>query len=159
MLTSDIDPAHRLLHIRAEVTKNHLARVVPYSAPTGQLYSLYLEQRRELSRQRGPLFLSTSRRNCAQPLTMWTWAKVVKGIATRAGVEEFTPHTLRHLCLTDLARSGWDLHELVTFAGHRSLQSTLRYVHLSGRDLSAKFQRGMAALHEWRIQQLVEVLS
>ena len=32
----------------------------------------------------------------------------------------FSTHTTRHLCLTDLARMGWELHAIATFAGHRS---------------------------------------
>jgi integrase/recombinase XerD len=37
--------------------------MVPYSAPTGVLLSEYLHHRAVLSRARGPLFLSESRRN------------------------------------------------------------------------------------------------
>ena len=33
---------------------------------------------------------------------------------------------------------GWELHAIATFAGHRSTDSTLRYIHLSGRELSEK---------------------
>jgi integrase len=104
--THDIDPAQRLIHIRAEVAKNHRARVVPYSVATSTLYAAYLDQRRTLSTQRGPLFLSESRRNRAQPISIWTWSKVVTAIATRAAVPQFTTHTFRHMCLTDLARAG-----------------------------------------------------
>jgi integrase/recombinase XerD len=105
--TDDIDPAYRMLRVRAETTKNRLERVVPYSAPTGVLLSQYLAQRASVSRARGPLFLSESRRNHAQPLSLWTWSKVVRRIALASGVERFSTHTTRHLCLTDLARMGW----------------------------------------------------
>lgn len=159
LATSDIDPSHRLVRVRAETTKNRQERTVPYSEATGQLYASYLRHRRELSRERGPLFLSESRRNHAQPVTIWTWSKVVKGIATRSDVPHFTTHTLRHLCLTDLARAGWDIHEIARFAGHRNPQTTLLYIHLSGRDLAAKIERGMAALHTWRAKTTAEVLG
>lgn len=155
--TNDIDPAHRLLQIRAERTKSRRARTVPYSEATGTLYGAYLVHRREMSRERGPLFLSESRRNHAHPISIWTWSKVIEGIADRAGVPQFTTHTLRHLCLTDLARANWDLHEIATFAGHRNPQSTLLYIHLSGRDLAKKLEQGMAAIHTWRVQRLAEV--
>jgi integrase/recombinase XerD len=59
-------------------------------------------------------------------------------VATRAGLPQFTPHTLRHLGLTDLARAGWDIHDIARFAGHRSTQTTLLYIHLSGPELAAK---------------------
>jgi integrase/recombinase XerD len=153
----DIDPAHRLLHIRAETTKGRRhARVVPSSVATGELYAAYLEERRNLSRARGPLFVSASRRNRGRPISIWTWSKVVAGIAKRAGVPRFSTHTLRHLCLTDLARGGWDIHEIARFAGHRSLQTTLQYIDLSGRDLAAKLAQGMAEIHAWRVRQLTE---
>jgi site-specific recombinase XerD len=69
----DIDPAHRLLRIRAETTKNRQERVVPYSEASGELYAAYLRHRGTLSRARGPVvFLSESRRNYAQPVAIWT---------------------------------------------------------------------------------------
>jgi len=157
--TDDIDPAHRLIRLRLDCTKGRSERVVPYSAPTGVLYSQYLTARRELSRERGHLFLSESRRNRGRPISIWTWSKVVERIADRSGVSGFTTHTLRHLCLTDLARENWDIHEIATFAGHRNIETTLLYIHLSGRDLAAKLARSMACLHARRIQLLAEELS
>ncbi len=156
--TGDIDPTRRLVQVRAETTKNRQGRIVPYMSATATLYANYLHHRRNLSRERGPLFLSESRRNHAQPISIWTWSKVVKGIAIRAEVPRFTPHTLRHLCLTDLARADWDVYDIAAFAGHRSVQSTLLYIHLSGRDLSEKLARSMSHLHAWRVQTLAEAL-
>ncbi len=84
---------------------------------------------------------------------------MIEGIADRSGVQQLTTHTLRHLCLTDLARANWDIHEIATFAGHRNPQTTLIYIHLSGRDLAKKLEQGMAAIHTWRVQMLAEVLQ
>jgi integrase len=72
-----------------------------------------------ISRAQGPLFLSESRRNHGQPLTLWTWSNVIRQIALGAGVPQFSTPTLRHLCLTDLARMGWEVHAIAAFAGHR----------------------------------------
>jgi integrase/recombinase XerD len=154
--SDDLDPAHRTLRVRAETTKTRRERVVPYSAATGVLLSAYLAHRGTISRARGPLFLSESRRNHAEPLTLWTWSKVVRRVALAADVPRFSTHTTRHLCLTDLARMGWELHAIATFAGHASTDSTLRYIHLSGRELSDKLNRGMAQIHAWRIGMLTE---
>jgi integrase/recombinase XerD len=155
--TADVDPAHRLLRIRSEATKSRRERIVPYSAPTSDLFSQYLRVRRELSRERGPLFLSESFRNFGQPVSIWTWSKAVGRIARRCNLPQFTPHTLRHLCLTDLARANWDIHEIATFAGHRSVQTTLLYIHLSGRDLARKLAVGMTQIHEQRTRMLAEI--
>jgi integrase/recombinase XerD len=154
----DIDPSRRLLRIRAETTKTRQERVVPYSETTSILYIAYVRHRAQLSRASGPLFLSESRRNRTKPISIWTWSKIVEGIAKRSGVHQFTTHTLRHLCLTDLARAGWDIHDIALFAGHRSIQTTLLYIHLSGRELAAKLERSLSALHTQRITTLAERL-
>jgi site-specific recombinase XerD len=157
--TGDVDPAHRMITIRAATTKTRRARVVPYSVATGELLAAYLRRRRELSRDRGLLFLSESRRNSGRPITKWTWSKVVERISDRSGVPGFTTHTTRHLCLTDLARANWDVHEIAAFAGHRSIQTTLLYIHLSGRELAEKLAKGMAEIHDWRARLAKEMLS
>ena len=64
--------------------------------------------------------------------------------ATTAGVSGFSTHSLRHLRLTHLARSGWKLHELSTYAGHRDPKTTVVYLHLSGSDLSARMAGSVA---------------
>ncbi|QVQ38659.1 site-specific integrase (plasmid) [Pseudochrobactrum algeriensis] len=155
--TSDLDPAQRLITIRAETTKTKTGRIVPYSSVTGELLAVYLRERRALSRARGPLFLSNSPRNWAMPISKWTWSKVIRAMGIRAGEPKLGTHTMRHLCLTDLARVGWDIHEIARFAGHRNVQTTLLYIHLSARDLSAKFAATAAELHEARLASIMEV--
>jgi len=152
--TDDLDPAHRTLRVRAETTKTRHERVVPYSASTGVLLATYLMHRATFSRARGPLFLSESRRNFGQPLTLWTWSKVIRRLADAADLPRLSTHTTRHLCLTDLARMGWELHAIASFAGHRCTDSTLTYIHLSGRDLADKLNRGMQQIHAWRVEML-----
>lgn len=150
----DIDPSQRLITIRAEITKTKRARVVPYSEYTAKLFALYTRQRRAVSRDYGLLFLSESRRNRGKPLTIWTWSKVVHRLALDAGLPKFSTHTLRHLCLTDLARIGWEAHEIATFAGHRSIETTMQYIHLSSSDLAAKLTRATDSIRDQRLTGL-----
>lgn len=159
LATNDLDPAHRTITVRAETTKSRRGRVVPYSAVSGRLLSGYLRHRGAITRARGALFVSESPRNRGDGVSPWTWSKVVRSIAVRAGVPSFSTHTLRHLCLTDLARSGWELHQIATFAGHRSTDTTQRYIHLSGRDLAERLESGMSQIHQSRVAQLGEVLT
>lgn len=156
---SDFDFPHLLLTVRAETTKSRSTRVIPFSAATAVLLAAYLRNRRRLSLQSGAIFLSESRRNRSAPLTIWTWSKVVRQLAIRSGVHRLTTHTFRHLCLTDLARSGWDIHEISKFAGHRSLDTTTLYIHLSGRDLAEKIKRGMDQIHKWRVTATAQALN
>ncbi len=154
--SEDLDPAHRLMRIRAETTKNRRERILPYSAISGELLRHYLRYRQRVASTRGLLFLSESPRNYAAPITLWTWSKVVRSIALRAEIPAFSTHTLRHLCLTDLARMGWDLHEIARLAGHQNLDTTQQYVHLSARDLAQRFRQTMVQIHSWRLQALAE---
>jgi integrase len=67
-------------------------------------------------------------------------------MALRAGLPDFTTHTFRHLRLTDLARSGLELHEIATYAGHRSLNTTLKYIHLGSQELGEHVRRATRSL-------------
>ncbi len=82
------------------------------------------------------------------PITSYTWTKVVEGMAFRSELPRLITHTMRHLRLTDLARAGLDihLHHIAALAGHRVLQSTLIYIHLSAHDLSEALGRTMGSL-------------
>jgi site-specific recombinase XerD len=157
--TDDIDPAHRLIRIRASHTKGRRERIVPYTPAASGLYSQYLIRRRSISSERGGLFLSESPRNFGNPVSIWTWSKAVRALAKKANVPFFSTHTLRHLCLTDLARSGWDIHDIATFAGHRSIDTTMTYIHLSGRDLGIKLARTLDGMHAQRLAFMAEKLD
>lgn len=155
----DIEPAHRLIKVRAETTKGRADRVVPYSETAGVLLRDYLAHRRSLSTKRGPLFLSESRRNRGAPITMWTWSKVVRRLANVAELPRCSTHTLRHLCLTDLARAGWDIHEIAALAGHKHVETTQQYIHLSGRELAQRMSNEMARVHSLRVEQIGAAFS
>jgi len=77
------------------------------------------------------------------------WSKIVQGLAQRAGMPRFTTHTPRHLRLTHLARSHMDLHQIATYAGHRSLETTMRYIHLSGVELTEAVARSLEGFEHW----------
>ncbi len=146
---ADFDVAYRQIHVRAEHAKNGSERVVGYGSVTSQFLEAYLPRRRALSTGRGPLFLSESRRHFAGPLSLIMWSKFVEGLASRAGIPQFTTHTPRHLRLTHLARAGMDLHQIATYAGHKSLQTTMLYLHLSGVELTEAVSRSLAGFEQW----------
>jgi len=89
-----------------------------------------------------------------QPRAAVEPVNVVEGRAAEAGVPRFCAHATRHLCLTGLARMGWELHAISAFAGHGSPESTLRCIHLSGRDLSGKLSKPMDHVRASRAEML-----
>ena len=143
---SDFDFARKLLTIRAETTKNRSGKVVPYSSATSALLHRYLNRRRTMRCDPDTVFLSESPRNRRMPITSYTWTKVVERMASRSDLPRLTTHTMRHLRLTDLARAGLDMHHIAALAGHRVLQSTLIYIHLSAHDLTEALARTMGSL-------------
>lgn len=142
----DLDVAHRLISIRAETTKGQRSRVVCYSPAIVPILMAHLQALRHAGWLSGQLFRSASDRNCGSPLTRWTWSKIVEAWARDANIPCISTHTFRHLRLTHLARAGWKLHELTTYAGHRDPKTTLIYLHLSGADLTAKMAQSIDSL-------------
>ncbi|RAH26606.1 site-specific integrase [Pantoea agglomerans] len=134
----DLDFAHWLIRIRAETTKSRRERIVCYSPAVAPVMAAHLMQMKRAGISRGALFRSESDRNQGLPLSFWTWSKTVRKWALISGLPDVSTHTLRHLRLTHLARAGWKLHELATYAGHRDLATTQIYIHLSGHDLASR---------------------
>jgi integrase/recombinase XerD len=145
---SDIDFSARTMTIRQEASKTGVQRTVPYSATSSLLLREYLPHRRKVAGRVPHLFVSESPRNHGGNLSGYTWGRLASELADQARLPFFSTHTLRHLRLTDLARSGFDIKELALFAGHRSFDSTLTYIHLSGRDMSRAFQRAADTMTE-----------
>src|SRR5258708_3063581 len=67
---------------------------------------------------------------------LWTACRIA---AERAGLDNrhIHPHTLRHCFATHLLEAGADLRTIQILLGHRDLEVTTVYLHLSQRHLSA----------------------
>jgi len=140
----DIDPAHRLIRIRPETTKNRRERVVCYGPDVTPVLANHFRQLKQADWTQGALFRSFSDRNYGTPLSFWNWSKTVRRWALDSGLPQITTHTFRHIRLTHLARAGWKLHELATYAGHRDPRTTQIYIHLSGSDLAGRIATAVA---------------
>jgi site-specific recombinase XerD len=131
---SDIDSRRMVVHIQGG--KGRKDRDV-------MLSPRLLDALRQYWRSKRPyvyLFPSSSgHRGVEQPISDKTIWNVCRAAARRAGLEDrhIHPHTLRHCFATHLLEAGADLRTIQMLLGHRDLEETTIYLHLSQRHLSA----------------------
>jgi site-specific recombinase XerD len=121
--------------IRIERSKGGVDRDVPLSQKL-------LESLREYYRWMRPktfLFPGTVKNwRADKPITPKVIWEAVQDAAERAGIEKHvTPHTLRHCYATHLLESGADLRTIQVLLGHKDIETTTIYLHLSEKHLQA----------------------
>jgi integrase/recombinase XerD len=102
LCVSDIDLAQRTVSIRAETTKTHQVRVVIYPESIHDIIAAYVTWRYQAGNEHSPLFPSDSSLNPGRPMLHATWSKIVKELALRVGVPQFSTYTFRRKRLDDL---------------------------------------------------------
>ncbi|HTT90512.1 MAG TPA: tyrosine-type recombinase/integrase [Acidimicrobiales bacterium] len=118
-------------------------RIVPMSARFFASLAAYLELERPPGCVSETVFVVLKGPNRGRPLSERGLDEVMKGARKRAGLGHLTCHELRHTCLTRLRESGMSLEALQAQAGHRSIESTRMYLHLSNDWLSAEYLRAI----------------
>lgn len=71
-------------------------------------------------------------------------ANIRKGFGSacqQAGIDDFHPHDLRHTCAAWLVQDGVDIRVVSELLRHNSIQITLRYAHLSARNVRDAVER------------------
>ena len=71
-----------------------------------------------------------------KPITPKVIWEAVREAAHRAGItKHVTPHTLRHCFASHLLEAGADLRTIQMLMGHRDIEATTRYLHVSPKHL------------------------
>ena len=85
-----------------------------------------------------PLLLSDKGR----PLSAVQFGRIVKDTLAQVTLQQRrSPHVLRHTFATTMLNHGADLQAIQQLLGHRSLETTQIYTHLSFEDLKQEYQR------------------
>ena len=132
---SDIDSQRMVVHIREG--KGGKDRDVMLSPKLLEELRIYWRGLRRKPQEW--LFPGNRWHTSSQPVTtkvLWSACQIA---AERAGLDNrrIHPHTLRHCFATHLLEAGADLRTIQILLGHRDLEVTTVYLHLSQRHLSA----------------------
>ena len=131
---SDIDSQRMVIHIQGG--KGRKDRDVMLSP---KLLEALREHWRRLRRKpKVWLFPGNRWHTSDHPVTSKVVWMACREAAMRAGLgKDIHPHTLRHCFATHLLEAGADLRTIQILLGHRDLEETTIYLHLSNRHLSA----------------------
>ncbi len=132
---SDIEMSDRKGVVTVRSGNGNKYRVVPLNADVRNVMQQYLAVRPAVQDDRR--FLSQK----GGGLGNQAIEQLVSNYARQAGLEDVTPHTLRHTFGKQLLDSGVDLVTVSTLLGHERLETTAIYTQPSPRDLERAVQK------------------
>ena len=121
-------------------------RIVPISSRFFESVANYLRHERPKNAPTDRLFVVLKGPNTGRPLSLKGLDQLIVSARDRAGISHCTCHELRHTCLTRLREAGMKLEAIQAQAGHRSIESTRIYLHLSNDWLADEYMRASDAI-------------
>ena len=121
-------------------------RIVPLSPRFYATVAEYLSGERPDHAETDHVFCVLKGPRRGRPLSAAGLDEIIAGARARAGIEHLTCHQLRHTCLTRLREAGMALEAVQAQAGHRSIESTRIYLHLSNNWLVDEYRRAAEAI-------------
>jgi len=118
---SDVSLSTRLGTVKIWHGKGDTARTVPLHPELRRGIGAWLDERKAADAD--ALFVSRS----GERLSVRSAGAIVAKIGQLAGIDDLTPHVLRHTFATNLTRGGTDLVIVAELCGHRRLDTTRRY--------------------------------
>jgi site-specific recombinase XerD len=148
----DLQVAERRVFIAEGKGGHH--RVVPISGRFFASIGDYLDTERP-NAQTDRLFVVLKQPRRGQPLSAAGLDEILAGARQRAGLARGTCHELRHTCLTRLREAGMALEAIQAQAGHRSIESTRVYLHLTNDWLAGEYQRATSRIDDAAVAEML----
>jgi len=116
-------------------------RIVPVSGRFFDSVRRYLDAERPKASSTDRVFVVLKGPNTGNALSAKGLDQLIVSARDRAGLSHCTCHELRHTCLTRLREAGMSLEAIQAQAGHRSIESTRIYLHLSNDWLASEYTK------------------
>jgi len=120
---TDVDWEHAFIFAHRE--KTNMEGWVPISRRSLNALKEYLTWRHTKDRRLFPF----------EYYDVWLW---LKKLGKRAGIPNFHPHILRHSRAVQIRMAGGRLEDIKDLLGHRSLNTTMIYGGIKGRELKER---------------------
>ncbi|MDQ6785768.1 MAG: site-specific tyrosine recombinase XerD [Acidobacteriota bacterium] len=125
--------------------KGNKTRKVPLGKSAVEWLKSYLIWRRKKEKvEIDNLFVSS----LGNPLTRQIIHKLVSEYAERAGLEDVSPHTLRHSFATHLLQHGADSRSVQAMLGHADISTTQIYTHITDSHLRKTYEKFHPRAHQ-----------
>jgi len=133
--TTDIDFKRRILFVREGKFENQ--RYFPFTEQSKKHLEEYINIgrrrfiRKSPIKKRKTLFIS----NRGEKLNSQSLLLRLKLLSDKAGIDKKVGlHILRHSIATHLLQKGMSIYDIATFLGHKSIESTQIYTHVTEND-------------------------
>jgi integrase/recombinase XerD len=118
--------------------KGSKTRRVPVGSSAIEWLRSYLAaRRRKEGVDIGNLFVS----NAGRPLTRQNIYGMIRDYAKKCGLEDVSPHTLRHSFATHLVQNDADIRSVQVMLGHADISTTQIYTHVTDEHLKRNYEK------------------
>lgn len=118
--------------------KRNKERIIPFGPELAEAIDRYRSLRNRLGITSGPLFVRPS----GEPLYPMLVERIVKKrLEGKVHANRISPHVLRHSFATDMLNNGADLVAVQKLLGHKSLETTQIYTHITYRELKQNYKQ------------------
>ena len=139
---SDIDVDQGILTCKGKGSKT---RKVPIGKAAIEYLKNYLIVRREKENiEINNLFVSV----LGKPTNRQTIFKFIKNYAEKIGLENVSPHTLRHSFATHLIQNRADIRSVQQMLGHADISTTQIYTHITDTHLRKTYEKFHPRAHQ-----------
>ncbi len=131
----DVDVDAGILNCTGKGSKT---RRIPIGKSAIEWTKTYLVWRRKIENiEINNLFVTSS----GKPINRQTIFKFIKEYAEKAGLEDVSPHTLRHSFATHLIQNSADIRSVQQLLGHTDISTTQIYTHITDAHLRKTYEK------------------